>query len=68
MAKFMYLYRGPAAAVSDPTPEQAAQRMAAFSAWMDKVGPALVGVGSPFGPSAAVRDDGSEAWVEPARR
>ena len=60
MAKFIYLYRGPAAAMSDLTPEQGAQRMAAFGAWMEKVGPALVDVGSPFGSSASVRDDGTE--------
>ena len=46
MAKFIYLYRGPA---PDLTPEQGAERMAAFGAWMEKVGPALVDAGSPFG-------------------
>ena len=60
MAKFMYLYRGPATAMSDLTPEQGAERMAAFGAWMEKVGAALVDVGSPFGTSASVRDDGTE--------
>ncbi|HEX5291844.1 MAG TPA: YciI family protein [Streptosporangiaceae bacterium] len=60
MAKFMYLYRGPATAISDRTPEQGAERMAAFSAWMERAGAALVDVGSPFGTSAAVRDDGTE--------
>jgi hypothetical protein len=59
MAKFMYLYRGPATPASDSTPEQAAERMAAFGAWMGKVGLALVDVGSPFGTSASVRDDGA---------
>jgi len=59
MAKFIYLYRGPAP-MSDPTPEQAAERMAAFSAWMEKVGAALVDVGSPFGASVSVRDNGTE--------
>ena len=37
MAKFIYLYRGPAPK-SEPTAEQGPTRMAAFSAWMDKVG------------------------------
>jgi hypothetical protein len=59
MTKFIYLYRGPAP-ISDPTPEQAAERMAAFSAWMEKAGAALIDVGSPFGMSASVRDDGTE--------
>jgi hypothetical protein len=60
MAKFIYLYRGPATPRSDFTLEQGAERMAAFGAWMDKVGAALVDGGSPFGSSASVRDDGTE--------
>ena len=60
MAKFIYLYRGPAAVMSDLTPEQGAERAAAFGAWMEKAGPALVDVGSPFGSGASVRDDGTE--------
>src|SRR5205823_11210289 len=58
MAKFIYLYRGP---TPDLTPEQGAERMAAFTAWMEKLGPALTDGGSPFGASASVRDDGTEA-------
>jgi hypothetical protein len=59
MAKFIYLYRG---AIPELTPEQAAEREAAFAAWIKKLGPALVDVGSPFvGANASVRDDGSEA-------
>jgi YCII-related domain len=57
MAKFIYLYRGPA---PELTPEQGAERMAAFAAWMERVGPALVDAGSPFGISGSVRDDGTE--------
>ncbi|HLH65371.1 MAG TPA: YciI family protein [Solirubrobacteraceae bacterium] len=57
MAKFIYLYRG---RVPDLTPEQAAARMAAFAAWMEGVGPALIDAGSPFGDRTAVRDDGAE--------
>jgi hypothetical protein len=60
MAKFIYLYRGPATPMSDLTPEEGAERMAAFSAWMEKVGAALIDGGSPFGASASVRDDGTE--------
>jgi hypothetical protein len=59
MAKFIYLYRGPAP-LAEPTPEQSAERMAAFGAWMEMVGTALVDVGSPFGTSGSVRDDGTE--------
>jgi hypothetical protein len=60
MAKFIYLYRGPATSMSDLTPEQGAERMAAFGAWMEKAGAALLDVGSPFGAGASVRDDGAE--------
>ena len=60
MAKFIYLYRGPATPMPDRTPEQGSERMAAFGAWMEKVGAALVDVGSPFGTSVSVRDDGTE--------
>jgi hypothetical protein len=60
MAKFIYLYRGPATPLSDLTPEQGAERTAAFGAWMENVGAALLDVGSPFGTSTSVRDDGAE--------
>jgi YCII-related domain len=57
MARFIYLYRGP---IPDLTPEQRAERIAAFAAWLEKVGPAIVDGGCPFGASASVRDDGTE--------
>jgi hypothetical protein len=57
MAKFIYLYRGPK---PDLTPEHGTDRTAAFGAWMQKIGTALTDVGSPFGASASVRDDGTE--------
>ena len=60
MAKFIYLHRGPATPMSDLTPEQGADRMAAFGAWMAKVGAALLDGGSPFGSSTSARDDGTE--------
>ena len=57
MARFIYIYRGEA---RELTPEQGAERMAAFTAWIERVGAALVDAGSPFGTSVAVRGDGSE--------
>jgi hypothetical protein len=60
MAKFIYLYRGPDTPMSDSTAEQGAERMAAFGAWLERVGVALVDGGSPFGSSVSVRDDGTE--------
>lgn len=58
MPTFIYLYRGPAPTPADA--EQAAERAAAFGAWMEKVGAALADVGRPFGASVSVRDDGTE--------
>ena len=61
MATFMFLYRGPATPMEDFTPEQGAESLAAWTDWIQRVGPALVDPGKPFGPSAAVADDGSVA-------
>lgn len=61
MAKFIYLYRGPVTPVSGRTPEEGAEREVAFGAWLEKVGAALVDVGSPFGSSVSVGDDGTES-------
>jgi hypothetical protein len=57
MAKFIYLYRE---TIPELTPAQSEERAAAFGAWTEKLGSALVDVGSPFAASACVRDDGSE--------
>ena len=43
MSKFLFLYRGPATPMEDFTPDQNAEQMAAWGAWMTKVGPALAG-------------------------
>jgi hypothetical protein len=59
MSKYIYLYRGPAPSAKS-TPEEAAERATAFGAWMDRVGGALLDVGSPFGASTSLRDDGTE--------
>lgn len=60
MARFLYLYRGPATPIQEFTAEQSAEQMAAWGAWMGKVGAALLDGGAPFGASTAVRDDGTE--------
>ena len=59
MARFMFLYRGPATPMEDFTPEQGAESLAAWTDWMQRVGPALVDRGQPFGTSTAIVDDGS---------
>jgi hypothetical protein len=59
MSKFMMIYKGEATDMTDMTEEQAAGVMAKWAAWMEKVGPALSDIGTPFGPGASVIDDGS---------
>ncbi|MDH3425969.1 MAG: YciI family protein [Acidimicrobiia bacterium] len=59
MPKYMMIYKGEATDMSDMTPEQGAEVMAKWGAWMEKVGPALSDIGTPFGPGASKVDDGS---------
>lgn len=59
MAKYMMVYKGEATDMSEMTEEEVAAVMAAWGAWIQNVGPALVDVGTPFGPGTSVVDDGS---------
>lgn len=59
MAKFMMVYKGDATDMSTMSEEQVSEIMGAWAAWMQHVGPALVDVGTPFGPGVSVVDDGS---------
>ena len=59
MSKYIYLYRGPATPMEEFTPEQGAEQLAAWTAWMGKVGTSLVDGGAPFGTRTAVADDGT---------
>ena len=59
MGKYLLLYRGPATPMEEFTPEQSAEQMKAWEAWMGRVGPALVDGGAPFGQRTAVSDDGT---------
>jgi hypothetical protein len=45
--------------MEDFTPEQTAEQMQAWGAWMGKLGPALVDAGAPFGARTTVSDNGS---------
>ena len=56
MTKFIYLFKGPAADMSE-------EMGAAWGAWMGKVGSALVDEGAPFGAGGVVVDDGSMATL-----
>jgi hypothetical protein len=59
MAKYLYLYRGPATPMDQFTEEQSAEQMRAWGEWMGRVGPALVDGGAPFGARTALADDGT---------
>ena len=59
VSKYLYLYRGPATPMEDFTPEQGAELQAAWTSWMEAVGPAMVEFGNPFGARTAVADDGT---------
>ena len=59
MAKYLYLYRGPATPMDAFTPEQSAEQGRLWGEWMGRVGTSLADAGAPFGPRAAVSDDGS---------
>jgi hypothetical protein len=57
--KFIMIYKGEATDMSEMTEEQGAEVLAKWGTWMEKVGPALVDIGTPFGPGTSVVDDGS---------
>jgi hypothetical protein len=59
MAKYLYLYRGPATPMDQFSEEQSAEQMEAWGQWIGRLGPALVDVGAPFGSKSAVADDGT---------
>lgn len=61
MSKFIYIYKGPATPMDQFTEAQAAEEMAAWGAWMGKVGAALIDGGAPFGARTSVVDDGTGA-------
>lgn len=58
MAKFMYLYRGPATDMAAMSPEQSKAIMDQWGAWAGKVGGALTDFGAPFGATDSVLDNG----------
>ena len=59
MAKYMMVYKGDATDMSDMTEAQVGEVMAAWSAWMQSVGPALADIGTPFGPGISIVDNGT---------
>ena len=59
MPQFMMVYKGEATDMSYITEEEANAVMAKWAAWMGGVGTALTDIGTPFGPSSSIVDDGS---------
>ena len=59
MPKFMMVYKGDATDLADMSKEQAEEVGAKWGVWMQKVGPALTDLGSPFGPGTSLVDDGT---------
>ena len=59
MSKFIYLYRGPATPMEDMSEEQSAEAMAAWGAWIGRLGSSLTDVGNPFGARSSLADDGT---------
>lgn len=58
MANYLFTYHGG----SEPqTEEEGAKVMAAWGAWMETLGEALVAPGNPVGPSAMIAADGTTA-------
>ena len=56
MTKFAFIYHGGSMPESE---EEGAKIMAAWGAWMQGIGTALVDGGNPFGASTTVNSDGS---------
>jgi hypothetical protein len=59
MTQFMMVYKGEATDMADMSEEEGAAVMAKWGTWMEKVGPALSDVGTPFGPASSLVDDGT---------
>jgi len=60
MAKFIFVYKGPATDMSDMSEEQSKAIMDAWNQWIQKLGNALADIGAPMANGMSVVDDGSE--------
>jgi hypothetical protein len=59
MPRYIMIYKGEATDLADMAEEQAQEVMAKWGAWIEKIGPALSDVGTPFGRGISVVDDGT---------
>ncbi len=64
MPRYMMVYKGEATDVADMSEEEGAAVMAKWGVWMEKVGPALSDVGTPFGPGTSLVDDGTTGMAQ----
>ncbi|KAA3614669.1 MAG: hypothetical protein D8M58_09425 [Calditrichaeota bacterium] len=60
MAKYIFVYKGPATDMSDMSEEQGKAIMDAWNAWIQKTGSSLVDVGQPMANGVSLLDNGSE--------
>ena len=65
MPSYIMIYKGEATDTADMTPEQADEVMSKWGKWMERVGPAMTDVGSPFGAGLARCDVGTTGEAEP---
>jgi hypothetical protein len=60
MAKYIYIYKGPATDMSDMTEEQSKAVLDAWNLWIHKLGDALIDTGNPLANGISLIDDGSQ--------
>jgi hypothetical protein len=60
MAKYIYVYKGPATDMEDMSDEQSKAVLEAWNQWIEKTGSSLVDVGQPMANSISLVDNGSE--------
>ena len=63
MAKFIFVYKGPATDMKDMSEEQGKAVMDVWNRWIEKTGSSLVDVGQPMANGVSLVDDGSEGTV-----
>ena len=63
MAKFIFVYKGPATDMSDMTEEQSKAIMDAWGEWMGNVGEALLDIGAPMANGVSLIDNGSDGMA-----
>lgn len=59
MAKFIFVYKGPATDMRDMSDEQTKAVLDGWNRWIEKMGTSLVDVGQPMANGVSVVDDGS---------